>query len=63
MNLTPQLKNAFKMLLGGVILLALFATIPILGILAAVVIVPYMLYKAYFSKDALFPKPWDTPKF
>jgi hypothetical protein len=51
------------MLLGGVILLALFATIPILGILAAVVIVPYMLYKAYFSKDALFPKPWDTPKF
>jgi hypothetical protein len=63
MNTTPQLKNAFKVGIGAVILLAFALTVPVLAIILAVPIVPYMIYKGFFVKDAPFPKPWDTPKF
>jgi hypothetical protein len=61
--MTPQTKNAIKIGIGAVILLVLFSTIPILGIIAGLFIVPYILYVGFFVKDAPFPKPWDTPKF
>ncbi len=57
----PQMKNAVKVAGIAIVLLALVMASPLLGILAAFVGVPFMVYYAFFAPYAPFPKPWKNP--
>jgi hypothetical protein len=53
--------NAIKIAGVAILLLILIKAVPLLGIIALVIGVPLMLYWAFWSPDAPFPKPWRNP--